>query len=154
MVSPLTIVKEIVNAVENDGVIDKAEAFKIVGLLQIAAGFNERKITGETGEFIAEWFYSVKALGGNTAGYDLIDKDKRRIQVKMRHRKSDVDGLKLNNVDVICVVIYDDNFDITGIYEATKEEFLDNTHRSRPGGLSTSCRKFITYATKVSNYDI
>lgn len=150
----LHIIKEIVNAVENDGAIDKAEAFKIVGLLQIEAGFKERKITGETGEFIAGKFYDVEPNGGNTAGYDLIDKDNRRVQVKMRHNKSDVDGLKLENVDVICVIVYDDNYSIEGIYEATPKEFFDNVHRSRPGGYSAGCKKFVSYAKKVGNYEI
>lgn len=135
----------------NDEIVDKQEVFKAVGLLQIAGNFNERKITGETGEFIAGTFYGVEPLGGNTPGYDLIDKQDRKVQVKMRHHKSDVDGLKLENVDVICAVMYDDDFDIIGIYEATPDEFLDNKHRKRSGGYSCTCLHFVTYATKVND---
>ena len=149
----LTIIKEVINAVEDDGVIDKAEAFKINGLLLKEAGFNERKMTGEAGEFIAEQFYGVENLGKNTKGYDLIDKQNRKIQVKMRHRKGDVDNLNTELFDVICVIMYDDDFNIE-IYEATSKEFLSNTYRERANGSSTTCRHFLTYATKVGDYDI
>ena len=145
------ILEHLGKSLVNDGMLDKQEVFKAVGLLQIAGNFEERKITGETGEYIAGVFYDVTPLGKNQPDYDLIDKEGRRIQVKMRHRKSDVDGLKLDNIDTICVVVYNDDFDVSGIYETTPEEFLQHHHRKRPGGYSCSCGHFVTYATKVSD---
>lgn len=88
-------------------------------------------ITGEIAEYEAARLLSVTLTPARQSGYDALGDDGRRLQIKGRCvRASGKPSQRLGKIDVskefdaVQMVLLDENFDATSIYEADREDVL------------------------------
>ena len=122
----LDVIKQVADAVYDDGIIDKHEAFDLIFAITHAAGFETSNHTGEAGESFALTYYKGNLAAVGEKGYDIIDEQNRKIQVKTRKLKgSPIDGVyRKHGFDIMAVVVYDEKGFI-GIIELTHDEFFE-----------------------------
>jgi len=116
--------------------MNKRKAFEKIQKIRKDAGFTTNNITGEAGEYVAAKFYNSELCSNNQKGYDLIDSDGRRIQVKTRKLGSsfNLDGVFNDfEFDVMAVVLYKESSFI-GIIEVSSEEYFANAKRRSDTG--------------------
>lgn len=125
----LNVIKQVADAVYDDGIIDKHEAFDLIAAITTAAGFETNNHTGEAGESFALTYYGGELAPTGAKGYDLIDKLNRKVQVKTRKLKgSPIDGVyRKHGFDIMAVVVYDEKGFI-GIIELSHDEFFEKAN--------------------------
>ena len=105
-------------------------------------------ITGEVAEYEASRLLGVELTPARQAGYDAIEKIngvEKRLQIKGRCLlKNCKPGQRLGSIDVkkefdaVLLVLLDDNFNATAIYEAGRAEVL--AELEKPGSISRNER--------------
>jgi hypothetical protein len=116
-------------------------------------------ITGEVAEYEASGILGVELTPARQAGYDAIetvDGEVRRLQIKGRCLLKDCKpGQRLGSIDVkkdfdaVLLVLLDENFNATSIYEADREDVLrvlaepGSKSRNERGALGVSKFKSI-----------
>ncbi len=124
--------------------MDKRDALKQIAAILTSIDCDINNLQGFAGEEHAVEYYDGELAPTNQEGYDLIDKQGRRIQVKTRILTSDVDAIgHIDKIDVIALIVYDKH---TGLlsdpYELTPKEFLEATKIK--GSLAHRIRKHNT----------
>ncbi|MEW8073539.1 MAG: hypothetical protein AB2826_24270 [Candidatus Thiodiazotropha sp.] len=118
-------------------------------------------ITGEYGEYIAAKQLDLHLSEARMAGYDALDRDGRKIQIKSRSipKNKKLTGQRLGSIrldhewDVVLLVIMDEMFEPQAMYEAQRyaiEKALTapgSKARNERGALAIS--KFISLGVKV-----
>ena len=105
-------------------------------------------ITGEVAEYEASRILGVELTPARQAGYDAVETINgviRRLQIKGRCLLKDCKpGQRLGSIDVkkdfdaVLLVLLDENFNATSIYEADREDVLKAL--SEPGSISRNER--------------
>ena len=82
-------------------------------------------ITGEVGEFVAAELLNLELTNARNPGYDAIDQDGKRIQIKSRcilpnaKPGQRVGGIRVNHeFDYVILLLMDENFEPLEIYRA------------------------------------
>lgn len=118
-------------------------------------------ITGEIGEYLAAKHLGLDLADARTPGYDAIDAQGRRIQVKARAIPSGkrLTGQRLGSIrlehdwDVVLLVLMDELFEPKAIYEAARPSI--EAALTRPGSKARNERgalaitKFISIGCQV-----
>ena len=135
--------------------VDKliSEARRIAADYRRATGKTLGGVSGEIAENDACRLLDLEPVSDNNLGYDAIGKGKRdgkKIQIKGRaifdEAKSGqrIGQLKVNQEwDNVVLVLMDDNFEPVEIYEASREDIMDDldessSKRSKRGAMSVS----------------
>ena len=118
-------------------------------------------ITGEIGEYLAAKHLNLALADARTAGYDATDAQGRRIQVKARAipKGKRLTGQRVGSIrlehdwDVVLLVLMDDLFEPTAIYEAGRPSIQaaltkpGSKARNEHGALAVT--KFISIGRQV-----
>lgn len=116
-------------------------------------------ITGEIGEAVAAKKLNLSLADARQAGYDAVDGEGRKIQIKSRvvGNISKITGrmgaIKVtNDWDCVQLVIMTDDFDVVAIYEADRESVVKaigkSESRARQRG-ALAITEFIRFGIKV-----
>ena len=121
-----TLLGLINKAYQDDGMMDKFEAFEIINAITREAKFESSNIVGEAGEAYAHRYYGGTMMPPSNKHYD-IEVDGKRIQVKTRIEKTpSIDGIQYKDVfDMIALVFYNE-YGFAGIAEISHDEFFEN----------------------------
>lgn len=95
-------------------------------------------ITGEVGEYKASKLLGLKLASSNiNEGYDAIDRDSKRVQIKSRilSRSSERTGVFSNyNFDYALLVLMSEDYKVTQIYKAkcrdVKKEIVSQSYKN------------------------
>lgn len=108
-------------------------------------------ITGEVGEVLASDVLKLKLLlDPIAAGYDALDKQGRRYQIKARrvgHKNGRIGIFSKHKFDFAVLIVFDKNYRITELWKTSFRELqplLDKSPRRNPG-----YREFINHAKRI-----
>lgn len=110
-------------------------------------------ITGELAECYAAQLLDLELVVARTPGYDALDNQGRRIQIKARRITRDkanssqrVGSIRLNHDwDVVMLVLLDENFNAFAIYEADRLRIKEEIER--PGSKARNERGALPVST-------
>lgn len=118
-------------------------------------------ITAEVAEFEASQKLKCSICPARTAGHDLIDCEGLKVQVKGRvipdNRSHRVPNILKNTLekpwDYVVLVLFDDQYNVTGFYKADERTVEEELNKERPKGgqkrRDMPVSDFIAIATKI-----
>lgn len=118
-------------------------------------------ITGEIGEYLAAKHLGLDLADARTPGYDAVDRQGRRIQVKARAIPTSqrLSGQRLGSIrlehdwDIVLLILLDELFEVKAIYEADRPAI--EAALTKPGSKARNERgalavtKFISIGRQV-----